>query len=78
MEVSAIEKELYGFIEKNIEVTIETIKKQLSEKHVGALGKLIQGNKIEKYKKRQTEESGYSKMITYYGLKKEKNTDVST
>lgn len=77
MGFSITEKELYDFIEKKTEVTIQMIREQLSEKHVGALGKLIQGNKIEKYKKRGEKSFGY-KMIAYYGIKvKKENTTPS-
>ena len=70
------EQELYEFIKKNTEVTIQMIKDQLSEQHIGALGKLIQAEKIIKYKKKIAEDSGYSKMIPYYGIKQIKEPDV--
>lgn len=75
MDFSTIEKELYNFIEKNKEVTIQMIKGQLSEKHVGALGKLIQGNKIEKYKKQI---NSIRKWVTHYGIKVKKEDVENT
>ena len=64
MDFSSIGKELYEFIEKNTEVTIKMIREQLSEKHLGALGKLI-GNGLVSSEKRNLDEKLDNKLIKY-------------
>jgi len=48
MELSELEQSLYDFIKFNKMVSIDQIKKELSPKHVGALGKIM--DKIKKVK----------------------------
>lgn len=76
MELNPKEQELYNFITNYGEVTIDTIRTHLSEKHIGALGRLMRMNKVEKYKKRSADTYKFSKMITYYGIKEEKNENT--
>lgn len=73
MDFSATEKELYEFIEKKKEVKIDDIKSELGIKYVGALGKLVQANKIERYKKQV---SNVRKWITHYGIKKTEKENI--
>ena len=75
MELTSItEKQLYEFLSKG-EATIDDIRTKLGEKHVGALGKLMRAGLVEKYKKRKAEDSGYSKMVAYYGIKQCSNCE---
>jgi len=67
MSSSNKEQELYDFIKSKEKVTIKEIQENLSAGHVGALGKLIQQEKIIKRKLRV--EEGYGvKMVQYYLL----------
>lgn len=75
MELSERESELYELIKNSTElVTIEVIKSKLSEKHIGALGKLSSENMIEKKKQRSDQAESFGtlyakKMVKYYAIK---------
>jgi len=64
MEIlSPIEQRLYDYIKEKGEVTFESIKKDLGEKYLGASGKLIQKDLVERAKKMMEEEqkTGYAR-----------------
>ena len=71
MELSVKEKELYYFIVNREEVTIKEIKETLSEKHVGALGKLLRYEKIE-LSRNYNRRDEHNKVIKCYVVKKDK------
>ena len=50
--LSDIEQKLYDYIKKKGEVSFDNIKKDLGDKYVGASGKLIRLDLLEKNKKR--------------------------
>ena len=66
-----IEQQLYDFIVKNNPCSINTIKEELGENFIGALGKLLQEKKIEKIRKKEAKDSYTMKMVNYYQLVKE-------
>ena len=53
MNLSDIEQRLYRYIKEKGEVTYKDIQKALGDKYLGASGKLIQKELVEKSKKRQ-------------------------
>lgn len=67
MELSNREQELYDFIKQRNGVTIKQIQDKLTQKHIGAMGKLI-GQKLVRKEKRREETPGY---ITYYIISNE-------
>lgn len=76
MELSPIEQELYDFIKKNDGVTILQVQKELTPKHVGAIGKLKKIEKVKKEKRREGDSTyGLNKMITYYVIVKEEENN---
>lgn len=72
MDLSSTEQELYDFIKKNNGVTIPQVEKELSPKHVGAIGKLKKIDKVKKEKRRVKDSTyGLTKMVTYYAIVEE-------
>jgi DNA-binding PadR family transcriptional regulator len=70
--LSEKEKQLYDLIkESKVRVTNKVIVEKLSEKHIGALGKLCSKGLVEKTKT-QKERDGYGKLIKYYQIKENK------
>ena len=69
-ELSVKEKELFDLIASKDVVTIREIKETLSEKHVGALGKLLRYGKIE-VSRSYTRRDLHNKVIKAYKVKKE-------
>lgn len=57
--LSEVEKKLYDYIKEKGEVTLIDIKKDLGDKYLGASGKLIREELIEKGKKRTGEANKY-------------------
>lgn len=52
--LSDIERTLYDYITEKVEVTFNDIKKDLGDKYLGASGKLIQKDLVERSKKKIT------------------------
>jgi len=75
MDLSPTEQELYDFIKANNGVTIPQVEKELSPKHVGAIGKLKKIEVIKKEKRRVGEGYG-SKSIAYYVIIEEVENEV--
>lgn len=74
--LSDTEKELYEFIKSSkVKVTVELINKKLSNKHLGALGKLLGKNLIISKKDRKIEIKNIygSKLIKYYTIINKEN-----
>lgn len=57
--LSVVEQRLYDYIKENGEVTLDAIKKDLGDKFLGAAGKLMRKELIEKGKKRTGEANKY-------------------
>lgn len=72
MELSTTQQELYDFIVKNNSVSLKAIQEQLGEKYLGALGKLLQADKIEKIRKKENKDTYATHIVTYYEIKEAK------
>jgi len=57
--LSIIEQKLYDYIKEKEEITLIDIKKDLGEKFLGAIGKLIREELVEKGKRRTGEANKY-------------------
>jgi len=57
--LSVIEQKLYDYIKEKGEVTFDTIKKDLGDKYLGAAGKLMRKELVEKGKRRTGEANKY-------------------
>jgi len=67
MELSHTEQHLYDYIKEKGEVTFVDIKKDLGDKYIGAIGKLMRKELIEREQRRTGEANKYG-----YGVVLEK------